>query len=111
MINQPIKIAVLVSGHGRGTNLQAIIDACEAGKIDGEVAVVVGVRDDAPAMDRARSYNIPAIAISPKSFQSDEEYDSALLKVLKDHRVDLICLAGYMRVLAKALLTNTETES
>jgi len=104
MTAKPINIAVLVSGHGRGTNLQAIIDACEVGRIDGVVAVVVGVRDDAPAMDRARNNNIPAIAISSKSFASDAEYDAALLKTLRDHHVDLICLAGYMRILGQSVI-------
>jgi len=94
-------IAVLVSGHGRGTNLQAIIDACEDGRISGKVGLVIGVRDDAPAMDRARSHSIPAVALSPKGFASDDEYNAAMLKALQDHRTDLVCLAGYMRVLGQ----------
>ncbi len=94
-----INIAVLVSGHGRGSNMQAIVDACTDGRITGRVAVVVGVKDDVPAMDRARENGIPAIALSPKEFDSDEAYGARILEVLAEHNVDLICLAGYMRIL------------
>lgn len=99
MSPRPIRIAVLVSGQGRGTNMQAIIDACASGKINGEVALVLGVKDDAPAMQRARDAGITTVAISPKSYASVDEYDVAVLETLKAHQVDLICLAGYMRLL------------
>lgn len=94
-----INIAVLVSGHGRGSNLQAIIDACGDNRIDGRVAVVIGVKDDVPAMERARSQGIPAIAVSAKSFPDDEAYGRRLTEILSEYNVDLICLAGYMRLL------------
>ncbi len=94
-----INIAVMVSGHGRGSNLQAIIDACNEGRIDGQVAVVVGTRSEAPAMDRARNNGIAAVEVKSKSFATDEEYAARLLEVLAQHRTDLVCLAGYMRVL------------
>lgn len=94
-----INIAVMVSGHGRGSNLQAIIDACKDGRIDGRVAVVIGVKDDVPAMDRARNNGVPAIAVSPKEFASDEDYGRRILEILLEYKVDLICLAGYMRIL------------
>ncbi len=95
------RIAVLVSGQGRGSNMQAIIDACASGKIDGEVALVLGVRDNAPAMERARSAGVRTLAISPKSFDNDQGYNDAVLAALQDNRIDLICLAGYMRVLGQ----------
>ena len=94
-----INIAVLVSGHGRGSNLQAIIYGCGGGRIDGRVAVVIGVRGDAPAMDRARDNGISAVEVRPKNYSSDEEYADGLLAVLAEHNVDLVCLAGYMRIL------------
>lgn len=94
-----INIAVMISGHGRGSNLQAIIDACRDGRIDGKVAVVVGVKDDAPAMQRARDNDIPAVELRPKAYDSDEEYGKAILDLLSENKVDLICLAGYMRIL------------
>jgi formyltetrahydrofolate-dependent phosphoribosylglycinamide formyltransferase len=94
-----INIAVMVSGHGRGSNLQAIIDGCRDGRIDGRVAVVIGVNDDVPAMERAREQEIPAIAVSAKEFATDEGYGSRLLEILSGYNIDLICLAGYMRLL------------
>ena len=100
-----INIAVLVSGHGRGSNLQAIIDACSEGRIDGRVAVVIGVKDDAPAMDRARTSAIPAIEIKPKDFATDEDYGRRILDVLAERKVDLICLAGYMRILPSEIVS------
>ncbi|MDH7601120.1 MAG: phosphoribosylglycinamide formyltransferase [Armatimonadota bacterium] len=99
MNRKPIRIAVLVSGQGRGTNMQAIIDACRSGRINGEVVLVIGVRDDAPAMERARAAGVKTLAISPKSFESDDAYNEALLDALQKHEIDLVCLAGYMRPL------------
>jgi len=101
MRNTPIGIAVLVSGQGRGSNMQAIIDACRAGKISGEVALVLGVRDDAPAMERARAAGVKTLAISPKSFETNQGYSDAVLAALQENSIDLICLAGYMRVLGQ----------
>jgi len=94
-----INIAVMISGHGRGSNLQAIIDACKDGRIDGRVAVVIGVKDDAPAMQRARDNGIPSVEVRPKEFDTDEDYGHRIMDLLSEHRVDLICLAGYMRIL------------
>lgn len=94
-----INIAVMVSSHGRGSNMQAIIDSCRNGSINGQVGVVIGTRADAPAMERARSQGIPVVEVQPKSFPSDAEYASRLLEVLAQYKVDLICLAGYMRIL------------
>jgi len=101
MSRAPIRIAVMVSGQGRGSNMQAIIDACASGKINGKVALVLGVRDDAPAMERARAAGVKTLAISPKSFESDRGYSGAVLAALRENSIDLICLAGYMRVLGQ----------
>lgn len=98
------RIAVMVSGAGRGSNMQAIIDGCKSGKIAGEVAVVIGVKDDAPAMERAAGQGIETAAISPKLFENAQDYDDAVLKTLKDNKIDLICLAGYMRVLGQNIV-------
>lgn len=89
----------MVSGQGRGSNMQAIIDACSTGKINGEVAVVIGVKDDAPAMERARGQGITTVALSPKAYDTTEDYDNAVFEALQGARVGLICLAGYMRIL------------
>ncbi|MCE5198834.1 MAG: phosphoribosylglycinamide formyltransferase [Armatimonadota bacterium] len=99
-----IRIAVMVSGQGRGSNMQAIIDACKSGKINGQVALVIGVKDDAPAMERARGEGAKTITLAPKNFDTPEGYDHAILNALTENRIDLICLAGYMRVLGQCVI-------
>ncbi len=92
-----IKIVVLASG--RGTNLQAIIDACERGEIDGKVIAVISDRKDAFALQRARKHGIKDIFLNPKGLKRDE-YDEKLLELLDNLQPDLIVLAGYMRILS-----------
>lgn len=104
MSAQPIRIAVMVSGQGRGSNMQAIIDACASGKVNGEVALVLGVKDDAPAMQRAREQGVRTATISPKDYDTAAEYDDTVLRTLQSHLIDLICLAGYMRVLGQNVI-------
>lgn len=89
-----IGIAVMASGHGRGSNMQAIIDACADGRVDGRVAVVIGV-SEAPAIERARSQGIPTEIVSPR----EPAYPERLCEALARHGADLVCLAGYMRIL------------
>jgi formyltetrahydrofolate-dependent phosphoribosylglycinamide formyltransferase len=95
-----LNIGVMVSGQGRGTNLQASIDSCASGEIPGRVALVLGTRSDAPALDRARAAGIRTVVISPKKYEGDDAaYGEALLRALESARIGLICLAGYMRIL------------
>lgn len=95
--SHPIRIGVLLSGKGRGTNLQALLDSCDQGRISGEIAVVISTTPDAPALDRAHARNIPAPTLPRKSYPDDAALDDAILACLNEHRVDLVCLAGYMR--------------
>lgn len=99
----PIRIAVLVSGHSRGSNMQAIIDACARGEIDGQVVLVIGTRREAPALQRASNAGIATRVVSPRDL-SEEEYARRLLKALDEATVDLVCLAGYMRLLPVAVV-------
>jgi formyltetrahydrofolate-dependent phosphoribosylglycinamide formyltransferase len=99
-----VNIAVLVSGHGRGSNLQSIIDATRDGRIDGRVVLVIGTRDGAPAMDRARDNGIPAVEVAPKAFSSDAEYAARVVGLLREYNTDLVCLAGYMRILPSGVI-------
>ncbi|MBI3030396.1 MAG: phosphoribosylglycinamide formyltransferase, partial [Candidatus Rokubacteria bacterium] len=85
---------------GRGSNLQAIIDAIEAGKLDCRLGVVVSDRVDAQALDRARKHGTEAVFIDPKGYPNREAFDQAVLGVVAEHHVELVCLAGYMRVLS-----------
>lgn len=94
-----MRVAVLVSGAG--TNLQALIDAQRRGDLaPAEIAVVASNRPAAPALDRARQAEIPAIAIDHKTFETREAFDTALLAALAEHRVDAVMLAGFMRILS-----------
>lgn len=93
-----LRVGVLVSG--RGSNLQAIIDASEAGKLDAAVVLVVSDVVDAYALERARKHSIPPVFVDPKARASREAFDRELISVLTKHEVDLVCLAGYMRVLS-----------
>jgi phosphoribosylglycinamide formyltransferase-1 len=92
-----LRIGVLASG--RGTNLEAVLEACERGEIPGRVVVVLSDRKEALALERARRRGIPAIHVSPRSFASREEYDLRLAELLRQHEVDLVVLAGYLRYL------------
>ncbi|HEY3281050.1 MAG TPA: phosphoribosylglycinamide formyltransferase [Armatimonadota bacterium] len=99
------RLAVLVSGKGRGTNLQAILDACAEDRIAAEVVLVVGTRSKAPAMERARVAGVPAVeVVSPQGMGSQEAADGRILQLLRDNRVDLVVLAGFMRLLGPQVL-------
>jgi phosphoribosylglycinamide formyltransferase-1 len=95
-------LGVLISG--RGSNLQAILDAIRDGKLDARVGVVVSNVADAPGLERARKAGVPTVVLSHKDFRSREEYDEALLERLRAHDVDLVCLAGFMRLLSPVLV-------
>ncbi|HEX9137474.1 MAG TPA: phosphoribosylglycinamide formyltransferase [Nitrospirota bacterium] len=97
------QIAVLVSG--RGSNLQAIIDNIEKGLLPAELAVVISDQTDAYALERARAHNIPAVLVSAKGYKNKrEEYDALLVKELRERNVDLVCLAGFMRIITPVLI-------
>ncbi|MBI4591145.1 MAG: phosphoribosylglycinamide formyltransferase [Candidatus Rokubacteria bacterium] len=93
---EPLRIGVLASG--RGSNLQAIVDAIEGGRLDCRLAVVVSDRADCQALDRARKHGVEAVFVDPKGYADRETFDRAVLAVLAEHRVELVCLAGYMRI-------------
>lgn len=90
------KIGVGVLASGSGTNLQAIIDAAEAGKIAARVAVVISDKKDAYALTRAKKHKITHFFVDLSSFPSRAEYDRHLISLLREHKVDLVVLAGYM---------------
>jgi phosphoribosylglycinamide formyltransferase-1 len=98
MPSGPLVLGVLVSG--RGSNLQAILDAIAGGRCPARVAVVVSDRKDAPALDRARQAGIRAVHLDPGAYPDRAAFDDAVAAVLDEHGVALVCLAGYMRVLS-----------
>lgn len=92
------RIAVLLSG--RGSNFEAIADAVAAGKVpDAEIAVVVSNRENAPGIEKARQRGLEAVVI-PSRGRPREEYDREVVALLKEKQVDLVCLAGFMRLLS-----------
>jgi len=93
-----INIGVLVSGSG--TNLLAIIEAVNTGKIDGLIRIVISDKYDAFALKRARFYNIKTNSINPEGFDSREGYDKEIVSILKEKEIELVVLAGYMKILS-----------
>jgi phosphoribosylglycinamide formyltransferase-1 len=102
MGSKKFKLAVLVSGQG--TNLQALIDQIEQGALAAEIAIVVSNVKDAFALERANNHGIKTVFLDPKSHSDKKEFDRALIDLLQAEAVDLICLAGYMRILGKAFI-------
>jgi phosphoribosylglycinamide formyltransferase-1 len=98
-----IRIAVLASGGG--TNFQAILDACAARRIDGRVAVLLSNVPDAFALERARKAGVATEVVPSKGVVDREGYDRSLVERLGPHQPDLVCLAGYMRILTPAFLS------
>ena len=93
-----VNIGVLASG--RGTNLQAIIEAIKEGRIEGKIGIVISDNRDAFALKRAKQNNIETEYINFKSFKNREDYDKKIIEYLKEKDVDLVVLAGYMRILS-----------
>ncbi|MDO5147139.1 MAG: phosphoribosylglycinamide formyltransferase [Eubacteriales bacterium] len=98
-----LKMAVLVSGGG--TNLQAIMDALDAGTItNAQISVVISNHAEAYALERAKNYGVEALLLSPKDFYTREEFNQALLKALLERDVDLVVLAGYLVVVPPCVI-------
>jgi phosphoribosylglycinamide formyltransferase 1 len=96
------RLGVLISG--RGSNLQALIDAIASGRLDASIAVVISNRKDAGGLERARAAGIESIVRSHRDFGSRDEYDRALAKELRARGVGLVCLAGFMRLVGTELI-------
>jgi phosphoribosylglycinamide formyltransferase-1 len=99
---QALRLGVLVSG--RGSNLQAIIDSIESGSLNAVVAIVISDVEDAYALTRAKRHGIRAVFVNPQSFNSKEEYEREILERLREEKVELVLLAGYMRIVGSTLL-------
>jgi phosphoribosylglycinamide formyltransferase-1 len=95
------RIAVFLSG--RGSNFQAIHDAIREGRIDAEIVLVASNIETAPGLETARQRGLEAVWLDPKSYPTREDYDTALLAEVRKRNVDLICLAGYMKIVTPLL--------
>ena len=95
-------IVILVSG--RGSNMQAIIEAVRDGRLPAEIRAVVSNEPDAPALERARAAGIPAIAINHRDFPARARFDQALMREIDSHDPRLVVLAGFMRILGREFI-------
>ena len=100
--NKMKKLALLVSGGG--TNMQAIMDACDSGEIDGKIAVVISSNHEAYALVRAEGAHIPNYVCAKKDFPSVEARDGEILRLLEMYDVDYIVLAGYLGILPHSII-------
>ena len=89
---------------GRGSNLQALIDAIKSGALDATIVVVISNRQDAGGLERARAAGIESIVMSHRDFASRDDYDRALASELRARDVGLVCLAGFMRLVGAELI-------
>jgi len=96
------RLGVLISG--RGSNLQSIVDAIQRGELDATIAVVVSNRPEAAGLLRARESGLDAVCLRQRDFESRDAYDAAVADVLRARDVDLVCLAGFMRLIGAPLL-------
>ena len=103
--SRPLRIGILLSGKGRGSNMQALIDATRDGRIPGIVALVLSTSPGAPALERAAAAGVPARLIPAESHATQDALDAALADAFEEAEVDLVCLAGYMRLLGPRFLS------
>lgn len=96
------RLGILISGGG--SNLQAIIDRISQGKLDAEIAVVISSKKDALGLKRAKKHNIENRFIDRSDYPDDSRFNRTILDELKNHRVDLVVLAGYMRLVGNEIL-------
>ncbi|HET9491168.1 MAG TPA: phosphoribosylglycinamide formyltransferase [Methylomirabilota bacterium] len=96
-MSEPLRVAVLASG--RGSNLEAILEASRLPDFPARVVLVVSDRERAPALERAAAHGVAGVFLNPKDFGEREAYDAALSRRLEEARVGLVCLAGFMRIL------------
>ncbi|MBQ7258039.1 MAG: phosphoribosylglycinamide formyltransferase [Abditibacteriota bacterium] len=100
-------IAILVSGAGRGSNMKNIIEACKDNYVKGKVQVVIGIKES-PAILIAKEFGVKTLLINPKDYACDLDYQNAIYDCIKENNIDLICLAGYMKLLGGKVLSEYE---
>lgn len=97
------RLAVFASGQG--SNFEAIVSACESGRLAAEVVLLVCDHPEAKVVERAKAHGVPFFAFFPKEYRTKTEYEQEILARLQQVGADLLCLAGYMRLLSEVLLT------
>ena len=97
------RVGVLISG--RGSNMVALVDAMQAGRVPAEPAVVVSNAPEAAGLAAAAERGVPTAVVDPKQVKPRAVHEARMIEVLREHRVDLVCLAGYMRLLTPAMVS------
>ncbi len=101
-MRKKLTIGVLVSGSG--SNLQSIIDKIEEGTLDASISIVISNISDAYALERARRHNIKSVVVDHRQFKTREEFEKKLIGLLRAHSVELVIMAGFMRILSSLFL-------
>ncbi|MBI5043003.1 MAG: phosphoribosylglycinamide formyltransferase [Nitrospirae bacterium] len=101
-MSKKIRLGVLISG--RGSNLQSVIEASKNGIIDADIAIVISDKKDAYGLVRAKENDIPTLFLSPKDYKNREDFDKKVVEELNNYKVDLVLLAGFMRIVTSALI-------
>lgn len=107
-VDSPKKIGLAVLISGRGSNLQSIIDACRIAEFPAEIKLVISNVADAYGLVRARNCGIPTRVVSHKDYKIKQYFEEELLKTLSEFDIDLICLAGFMRILSPSFIAPWE---
>jgi phosphoribosylglycinamide formyltransferase-1 len=102
MPTEKFKLAVLVSG--RGSNLQAIIDSIEKNNLAAEISLILSNVPDAYGLQRGKKHGLESVFLNPKNFSSRNDYEKKMIELLQTKSVDLVCLAGFMRILGKKFI-------
>jgi len=97
-----INLVILISG--RGSNLQAIIDAIESGLVSAEIKAVISNKPGVQGLERAKEHGVPAVVVNHKDYSDKKAYEAQLLKTIDSYSPDLICLAGYMRIVGEQII-------
>ena len=102
MPSEKFKLAVLVSG--RGSNLQAIIDSIEKNNLAAEISLILSNVPDAYALQRGKKHGLESVFLDPKNFSNRDDYEKKMIELLQTKSIDLVCLAGFMRILGKKFI-------
>lgn len=106
--SSPEKIGLAVLISGRGSNLQSIIDACRIDGFPAEIKVVISNIPDAYGLVRAQNADVPTRIVSHKDYTTKSDFEQKILDILDEFSVDLVCLAGFMRIISPVLITPWE---
>jgi phosphoribosylglycinamide formyltransferase 1 len=102
MPSKKFKLAVLVSGQG--SNLQAIIDSIEKNNLEAKISLILSNVRDAYALRRGKKHGLESVFLNPKNFSSRDDYEKQMIELLQAKSIDLVCLAGFMRILGKKFI-------